>query len=133
MHDPIWSPSEAREAIRADLSRVRRAIFRAPAVEPLLVEALRADTAVDSFEAFTDLARRFVEAHGIASTPWTAEQHAVEAAACRARAREWSELAEKAMRDKDEALALVATKAATEADRSADHHTACARALGGAA
>jgi hypothetical protein len=99
------------------------------AAEQILVEALRDDEpALASFAAFKDLARKLVEAHGITlTTTWTPEQHAIEAAACRARAREWSEIAEKAARDKDEALALLATKAATEADRSADHHAACAR------
>lgn len=143
MHnEPIWSPSEAREAIRADLAALRQS---GRAAEQFLVDALRDDVTVNSFEAFKDLAEQFVLAYVqprripdggrlerlTADTPMTAEQHAVEAAACRARASEWSTIAEKAERDKDEALALLATKAATEADRSADHHAECARALGG--
>lgn len=132
MNETTWSPSEAREAIRADLASIRQDISDPAAAEQLLVDALRCDAAVDSFEAFKDLAKKFVEAYGIPLvTTWTAEQHAVEAVACRARASEWSSVAEKATRDKDEHLALLATKAALEADRSADHHAECARALGG--
>lgn len=130
MHnEPIWSPSVAREAIRADLARVRRATFRAPAAEPLLVATLRDnEPALASFEAFKDLAKKLVEAHGVSlATTWTAEQHAVEAEACRARASEWSAIAEKAAHDKVDHLATLATKWATGWDRRADHHAACAR------
>lgn len=132
MHEPIWSPSVAREAIRADLARLRKSTWT-PAAEQLLVEALRDDVAVNSFGAFKDLAKKLVEAYGIPlATTWTAEQHVVEAAVCRARAREWSDIAEKAARDKDDHLVLLATHHATQNDRSADHHAACARELGGA-
>ena len=126
MHEPIWSPSVAREAIRADLARLRQS--GSMAAEHLLVEALREDVAVNSFAAFKDLAKKLVEAHGIPlATTWTAEQHAIEAVACRERANWCSRVADIATREKDERLAMLATKAATEADRSADHHAACAQ------
>ena len=129
MHnEPIWSPSEAREAIRTDLARVRQN-GGATAAEQLLVEALRdKEPALASYEAFKGLAKKLVEAHGIPlATTWTAEQHAIEAVACRERANWCSRVADIATREKDERLAMLATKAATEADRSADHHAACAQ------
>lgn len=64
---PVWSPSEAREAIRADLSRARRGYSSLVArrEETLLVDALRGDEpALASLEAFKVLVCKLVEIRG---------------------------------------------------------------------
>jgi hypothetical protein len=59
----VWSPSEAREAIRSDLSRVRRGYSALVDLreEALLVQSIREDAVVDTFESFKAFARKLVE------------------------------------------------------------------------
>jgi hypothetical protein len=67
MKESVWSPSEAREAIRTDLARVRRGYSSLVArrEETLLVDALRGDEpALASLEAFKVFVCKLIEVRG---------------------------------------------------------------------